>query len=218
MSKIKIRGVFLNIWPGKRLARRTAVYVGRAVCGIEPLESRVLFSPIVVNTLSDPSTLTTGTLSLRQAITQANDNHGGTITFASGLSGTITLTQSPAAPLRLSDSTVSPILIQGPGSNVLAVSGDGETTVFQIEPLGLTPVTATITGLTIEDGNAGSSDGGGIDKAGVLAMGHSDVTNNVAYIHGGGDASTGIVIRFGHRQREKVLKLHMDFSRNRKAA
>ena len=48
----------------------------------EALEQRTLLSTLVVNTLADPSTPTAGTLSLREAIAQANVTSGdNTISF-----------------------------------------------------------------------------------------------------------------------------------------
>ena len=81
-------------------------------------------------------------------------------------------------------------VIQGPGANVLSISGNNSVEVFQVG----TGVTATLSGLTIEDGlwtaaavGPGSSGGGGIDNFGILAVTDCTIQNSSAYGTGAGN-------------------------------
>jgi predicted outer membrane repeat protein len=158
---------------------------------------------LIVNTLGDPSTVTAGTLSLRQAIADAN-SFGGTrtITFAPSLSGTIHLTsQLPAISTNL--------VLDGPGASVITVNGGNHSNVFTIkngeqvliENLTITGGSATSGSdgdgggilnngtLTILDcviiGNTAGS-GGGIESGGLLTITNSTLSGNVAAGLGGG--------------------------------
>ena len=94
-----------------------------------------------------------GAGSLRQAIADANGAAGAdTITFQPGVTGTIGLT---TGQLSITDS----VSIQGPGSAVLAVSGNNASRVFYLYN-NATTLNVTISGLTVTGGNAGI--GGGI--------------------------------------------------------
>jgi hypothetical protein len=123
------------------------------------LEGRTLLSTIVVNNPTD--TPVANQIDLRQAIAQANSDGGGdTIVFSSlfDTPQTITLT---GGQLELSGTT-SPTTITGPGANLLKVSGNNSSRVFLVDA----NVSASISGLTITDGNAGgrgSSGGGGLE-------------------------------------------------------
>src|SRR5262249_32929510 len=91
---------------------------------------------LVVTTLSDETSNTDGTTSLREAIAYANSLGGDeTITFASSLftggAGTITL-NAANGELQLTDTTGA-ITINGPGANTLAVSGNNASRVFEID-------------------------------------------------------------------------------------
>jgi hypothetical protein len=99
---------------------------------------------------------------LRQAVANANGSGGAdTITFLPGLAGTIPLI---AGELVLTGD----VTISGPGSAVLAVSGNNISRVFQIA----SGATATISGLTITSGQAPA--GGGFYNGGtLLSLGHN---------------------------------------------
>ncbi len=139
---------------------------------------------ILVNTTTDDSTAGNGSCSLREAITNANndsDSTGGdctagsgadTITFSTG--GTITL-GSALPPV------TSVITIDGAGQSLI-VSGDSTYRVFQVT----NGASLTIDTLTIANGSAG--DGGGIFNEGTLAVTNSTFSRNVASggIYGGG--------------------------------
>ena len=115
---------------------------------LEVLEDRTLPS-----TLTVLNTLDSGAGSLRATITAAKN--GDTIAFAPSLDGqTITLT---SGELAISKS----LAIEGPGASLLAISGNNAGRIFDISQ-NQKSVTVTIAGLTIEDGLASTSDGGGI--------------------------------------------------------
>jgi hypothetical protein len=117
--------------------------------------------------------------SLRQAVLNANAIAGDdTITFAGstftdGTADTITLT---TGGLGIS----SNVTINGTGANLLTISGNNASRVFNIAS-----GTVVIGGLTIANGNAGSSSGGGILNAGNLSLTNSLVRNNAARFGGG---------------------------------
>jgi hypothetical protein len=102
---------------------------------------------------------------------------GDTVTFAPTPScTTITL----AGTIDIS----TDLTIDGPGAGSLAVSGGGTVGVFDVA----SGVTAQISGLTIEDGDATA--GGGIDNAGTLDVTACTVSDNTAE-NGGGILNDG---------------------------
>src|SRR5262249_13852078 len=116
---------------------------------------------IVVTALTDEDNGTidpafgSGT-SLREAINFANaDPSGGdTVTFSRGLAGTLALAGG-ALPAITANMTIA-----GPGANVLSFDGQGASGILSIKA----GANATITGLTLANGNADG--GGGADNAG----------------------------------------------------
>ncbi len=129
---------------------------------------------------------------LRDAITAANANpdpNGDTITFANGVAGMITLSQR----LEISDS--GGLTITGPGAGTLAISGNGDSQIFFIDPPSGTPV--TISGLTLEDGNVQSSqttsgNGGAIENDGAsVSLVNDTITGSTAGGVGGGVYTSG---------------------------
>src|SRR5262249_20352552 len=111
--------------------------------------------------------------SLRDAI--ATTPAGGTVDFQPGLRGTITLTSGELA-------IDKDLTIAGPGADVITVSGNHASRVFEIGPT----FTVAISGLTIFNGSVGD-DGGGILNRGTLIV--SDCTlsrNSSGSINGGG--------------------------------
>jgi hypothetical protein len=71
--------------------------------------------------------------------------------------------------------------ISGPGASRLVVSGNNAVEDFSVA----SGVTATISGITIEDGNAGSGSGGGIYNQGTLTLTDSTLSSNRAFQGGG---------------------------------
>jgi len=144
----------------------------------------LLFCAVVIqlqaSTITVTNTNDSGPGSLRQALTNVND--GDVVNFA--VSGTIALTNGEL----LVDKSVT---ISGPGAATLAVDGNFTTRVFHIGP----GKTASISGLTLTGGSAGSENGGGIlnDHA-ILTMDSCAVRNSGGFGLGGGiynDGSAG---------------------------
>jgi hypothetical protein len=175
---------------GCRFLRRRPVCLERAVYAtVEPLECRILMSgTFVVNTTADGPD--SGMIvTLRGAVASADGSPGSTITFSpsaftSGSLHTISLTGSP---LNITANTT----IIGLGSNIVGVSGSNGTIIFEISFSG-TPVTASISGLTITDGNAGSGSGGDVfNDGGTLTLSQCTVSDGTA--NDGGDVfSSGV--------------------------
>jgi hypothetical protein len=139
--------------------------------------ARVANGRIDIGAFEYPLTVTntndSGVGSLRQALIEASP--GTTIGFVSGLTGTITLTSGEL----LVNKNVT---IAGPGANVLSVSGNNASSVFHITPAH----TVTISGLTIRNGNAGGSYGGGIyNEQSTLTVTYCTLSSNTAYAGGG---------------------------------
>jgi len=110
-----------------------------------------------------------GAGSLRQAILDANANSGSDIIDATGVTGTITLT---TGQLSITDG----VTISGPGANLLSVSGNNSSRVFQISG----GVTVNINNLTITGGNVSDNGGGIFVNGGILNLNNSAVSNNSA--------------------------------------
>src|SRR6266404_5401477 len=148
-----------------------------------------------------------GSGSLRQAI--ANAQPGDTIDFNLTYPATITLTTQilVGTDLRIDKN----LTIRGPGASSLTISGNGAAQIFFIT----SGVTASISGLTLDDGNndnggavgnngtlnlsdcvisgSSSTQGAGINNqsTGVLNISNSSISNNTASGIGGG------IINFG---------------------
>src|SRR5579859_6520755 len=139
-------------------------------------------------TFNVTNTNPSGAGSLAQAVQLANANPGATITFNPGLSGTIALTGT----LLITDS----VTIQGPGPGALAVSGSNARRVFYISSTASLPFTATISGLTIRDGQAPvAQSGGGIRAAGAsLILDDVAVISNTAATNRGGGVDFETII------------------------
>src|SRR5262245_61073126 len=138
------------------------------------LEDRTVPSTFLVENLAD-----SGDGSLLQAVLDANDLPGADeVRFADGLQGTIDLA---GVPLSITDH----LTIDGPGAERVAVSGSGQSRVFEIGA----GVTAVLDGLAITHGHA--EDGGGIYNAGNLTVTHCTLSANQALGDEGHDARGG---------------------------
>ncbi len=147
---------------------------------------------LVVDTLADDNNGAAAAVTLREAVNLANAISGdNTITFAPTLTGTIKLTNGELA---LTD-TVGTLKIQGPGPTSLAIDGNQRFRVFNVGA----STKAEIAGLTIQNGNAGTSttegSGGGIAAGGdsVLTVKNATFKNNRA-VEGGGIFSSGTLV------------------------
>src|SRR5262249_57674951 len=161
--------------PRSRAAdRRARVRPQRASLAVEALEDRTTPSTFTVLNLADG-----GEGSLRQAVLDANALPGADeVRFADGLQGTIAL---GGVQLSITDD----LTIEGPGAELLAVSGSGQSRVFKISE----GVTAVLDGLTITHGQA--EDGGGISNAATLSFSPSNLSANQALGGEGGHARGG---------------------------
>src|SRR4029077_1056571 len=114
--------------------------------------------PARAATITVTNTNDSGPGSLRQALRDAND--GDTINFA--ITGTITLT-SGGLPVNKS------LTISGPGKDQLSIDGHQTSLVFGVFP----DKTATISGLTIRNGQTGI-----LNEAGTLTVSYCAVSGN----------------------------------------
>ncbi len=132
----------------------------------------------VVSTTDDvvDNDLSSGNLSLREAILLSNGNVGAdTITFADGLTGTITLTSQLVV--------IESITIIGPGFDQLILSGDNNSRIFQFGGGGANVY--VLQGLTLENGESGAQGGAAIvmnDDEDTLNISRSTIRNS----HGDG--------------------------------
>jgi hypothetical protein len=121
-----------------------------------------------------------GAGSLRQAILDTPS--GGVVDFQPGLTGTITLTTG--------ELTIDKDLtIAGPGADVLTVSGNAASRVFDVPG----SFSVTLAGLTITRGQAtGNQYGGGISNAGSLTITDATLSGDRA-VFGGGIFNSGLL-------------------------
>jgi hypothetical protein len=159
--------------------------------GWERCEERTLLSTFnVTNALDNGDNTNPLPGSLRAAVVAANagtDPAGSVIGFDPSVFGstpqTITLGGSE---LLLSSSNVT---ITGPGAALLAISGNGQSRVFEVAAT----VDASVSGLTVEDGAASAMNGGGILNGGVLTVSGCTISGNRAIqLVGSGPTGGGI--------------------------
>jgi hypothetical protein len=147
------------------LAGSPAIGAGTALSGITtdqrgaPLDSPApdigafQFLPLVVNnTDSAPNEDTAGDMSLPGAISLANRFAGSPITFDPTVFNTPKSITLSGNELVLSNSGPLATTITGPGAALLTISGNDSSRVFEVKR----GVSATISGLTITDGQGSS--------------------------------------------------------------
>jgi CSLREA domain-containing protein len=145
---------------------------------------------ITVTTAADP-TEASGTCSLRDAITNANNQNtsgstncapgSGTDTISFNVTGTITL--GSTLPTIVSGETLT---IQGPSASPgITIDGDGKYEVMLVDSGAM----LNIANLTIVNGSF--SVGGGIANSGTLTVTNSTFSGNSAPGGGGGIANNG---------------------------
>jgi len=142
----------------------------------------------VVNTAADDS----GTAacdgneacSFRSAINQSNLQGASSITVDTAqFGGTAPFTSTLTGGVLEAGSNIN---LSGPGAAQLLISGNGASSVFQVDA----GATVTISGLTVTAGNS-VNDGGGIANAGTLTLSNAAVTNSTTSQNGGGIYNTG---------------------------
>ena len=160
----------------------------RSAAFIESLEFRRLLNAAIVVNTTDDETIVNSTTSLREAITIAETNAGDdTITFdptvfTSGSLHTILLNST----LELTGAN-GKLDIDGPGSGILAVSGNDANRVFTVDA----PFVGSINNMTISHGRVNGG-GGGINNLGSLTLDTDSFESNKALGTTGadGDATT----------------------------
>jgi hypothetical protein len=148
------------------------------------LEDRTLFSTFTVLNLND-----SGAGSFRAVIAAANGHAGADIVrFASGLAGTIKLT---SGELPITDS----VAIEGPGANLLAVSGNNASRIFEVK----SGFNVTINGLTISHGYGPDNGGGILNDGSNLTLSEDRLTQNEVYesVTGDGTVYGGALLSLG---------------------
>lgn len=134
--------------------------------------------PADANTWTVTNCNDSGPGSLRQAVADAGS--GDTINFApSPACSVIVLSSGPI------DITTD-LSLDGPGSTSLAVDGNETVQDFMVD----SDVTATIAGLTVENGET-SATGGRIANDGTLTLSNSTVSDDTSQDLGGGIANVG---------------------------
>ena len=178
---------------GQRCARRMNRRRNVRPLLLEQLENRTVLSLTtftvtgIGDSLSDPYTATSGDLRYCVNLADANTSNpdGSLIQFDPTVFSTpqtITL----GSGLTLSN-TVDQTTITGPAA-ALTVSGGGPSSSFNVFTVN-SGVTASISGLTISNGN--TSDGGGVHNAGNLTLTNDTLSGNSASDVGGGVFNDG---------------------------
>jgi hypothetical protein len=132
------------------------------------------------------TTADTGAGSLRQAVASATA--GDTIDFT--VTGTITLTSGEIA-------LDKNLALSGPGADVLAVSGNSASRIFNVA----SNATVSVSGLSLKNGTDATGAGGGIHNAGTLTLSACTISNcqagASAPFSGGGaifNATSGVLV------------------------
>jgi hypothetical protein len=163
-------------FPARPFLERRAVR-RQVAPALEELETRLLPSTYTVTDLGDAGAGSGLEGNLRYVINAANSNDEASnqIVFQDGLSGTIPLTQGKLVVTKALE-------IDGPGADLLTVSGNNQSGVFDIEaPAGQT---VTLSDLTIADGTGsgslnGRTVGGGLfNEADTVILRRVSVSGN----------------------------------------
>ena len=181
-----VRGCVSRASRGRRSRR------GGTSWWLERLEDRIVPAIITVTSAADNLTVD-NQVTLREAIQAANTNLSvdgstagsgavaDTIQFAAGLAGqTITL---GGTQLRIT----SALTINGLGASQLTINGNNTSRIFEVT----SGNTVTISRLTLTNGNATDSDGGGIVNFGTLTISSSKIFGNSTSGGGGGIFNSG---------------------------
>ncbi len=140
--------------------------------------------PIAVTTTDDSPTCTASKCGFRGALSLANACAGTTITLPAGK---FVINSTPLTPLAANVA----MRIVGVGKAATVLDGGGNLRVLLVAG---SPT--TISGLTLQNGNAGTADGGGLSITGSATL--QDVAvNNCSAKNGGGIAVTGSLTASG---------------------
>jgi hypothetical protein len=153
--------------------------VTAAAAGAGPVNFVLNNLNLVVTTTLDETDDSDGLVSLREALARAQEFPGPhTITFDPAVFGTTPQTISLTdGPLSLTDTQTTTII--GPGANLLTVSGNNASQVFDIES-----GSVAISGLTVSGGK--TVRGGGLDNnGGSLSLTDCTIAGNSADTGGG---------------------------------
>ncbi len=189
----------------RRPDRKIAIRRRHTCPSLTILEDRLVPALLTVNSLADgPVSADSSTLTLREAI--ALIDTGGTAADSSGHGlaaskatqidvsspfgsndtiGFVSSLFSSAQTIILTDGSLvldHDVSINAPGTNLLAISGDDQSTVLDVA----SGATVGISGLTIESGAASGRPGGGIDNDGTLTLTESTVSGNTDALGNGG--------------------------------
>lgn len=165
--------------------------------------TRVLLPQDIIEVTSTADTVAVdGSCSLREAIVNANnDNQAGSTDCLAGdgadvislPAGTYTLAipgiDEDAAATGDLDIT-DDLTIIGADRETVIIDGNGLDRVFHILPEAI----SEISNVTIENGDGGTSSGGGLRNVGTLTLTNSTVRNNVSNGNGGGIRTDGTMI------------------------
>jgi predicted outer membrane repeat protein len=165
----------------------------RRISVLEALEARTLLSgsPTIftVDLTSDAGTGSDNKGDLLYCVTQANANTnaaGSEIQFAPTVFKAAAPQTVTLAKTLVLDETAGPEVIDGPGASVVTISGNNAVQVISV----LGDSTATLSGLTVAEGNTNQG-GGGIDNGGVLTVTNCAFSNNSTTAAGGGIENDG---------------------------
>src|ERR1043165_969896 len=164
----------------ERAQRKPSKHLG-ILAGVGALAIAV---PASATTYTVINTNDSGAGSLRDAIAQANGNAGADVVNFSGVSGTILLTTGESA---ITDT----VEIQGPGRNVVTISGNNSSRIFNINNGTSAAIDVNIHNLTMTAGNS-ASEGGAIFSYGEnLILDEVVISGSTATLSGGGLYWTG---------------------------
>ncbi len=140
---------------------------------------------ITVSSLADGAPANNGQCTLREALTNANNNNQSGSTDCTAGSGADTINISVTGTINLTGALPAiseSLTLNGPGALSLTVRRNtgGDYNIFNING----GVTATIAGMTISNGK--SNVGGGINNGGNLTINNCAITANEATGNGGG--------------------------------
>jgi len=145
----------------------------------------------VTTTADQPGTSCGLPCSLRQAVEAANAS-GGSNVIVFAVNGTFSLTVGSS--LHVTGAPSQSVTLIGNGADSTVLDGGGITRVLDID----SGATVTVASLTIQHGNAGAGDGGGIRNLGTLTLSDALIKSNHASRGGGLSNSGGAVLQISN--------------------